>query len=70
MNAIVTDSVITCPACGWAQPETMPEDACQVVYHCVRCDALLRPHTGDCCVYCSYGSVPCPPIQRERMPGP
>ncbi|HEV2067653.1 MAG TPA: GDCCVxC domain-containing (seleno)protein [Thermomicrobiales bacterium] len=69
MNAIVTDSVITCPACGWAQPETMPEDACQVVYHCVRCDALLRPLAGDCCVYCSYGSTPCPPIQRERMPG-
>jgi len=69
MNAIVTNSVIICPACAWVQPEIMPEDACQIVYYCVRCDALLRPHAGDCCVYCSYGSVPCPPIQRERMLG-
>lgn len=21
---------------------------------------------GDCCVYCSYGSVKCPPIQAQR----
>jgi hypothetical protein len=26
----------------------------------------LRPKAGDCCVFCSYGSVPCPPIQAER----
>jgi hypothetical protein len=27
---------------------------------------MLRPKPGDCCVFCSYGSVPCPPIQAER----
>ncbi|WP_460691977.1 GDCCVxC domain-containing (seleno)protein [Neomicrococcus lactis] len=21
---------------------------------------------GDCCVFCSYGTVPCPPKQQER----
>lgn len=24
---------------------------------------MLRPKAGDCCVFCSYGSVKCPPIQ-------
>ncbi|MFZ0027756.1 MAG: GDCCVxC domain-containing (seleno)protein, partial [Pseudolabrys sp.] len=23
------------------------------------------PKDGDCCVFCSYGSVPCPPIQEK-----
>lgn len=30
---------------------------------------LTNQKAGDCCVYCSYGSVPCPPIQlspREK----
>ncbi|WP_368736408.1 GDCCVxC domain-containing (seleno)protein [Proteus terrae] len=27
---------------------------------------LLTPLEGDCCVFCSYGTVPCPPIQEEK----
>lgn len=69
MHAITTESVITCPACGLAVSETMPADACHIVYRCERCREVLRPKPGDCCVYCSYGTVPCPPIQRERMLG-
>lgn len=42
----------------------MPVDACQWYYECKGCGVLLRPQTGDCCVFCSYGSVPCPPIQQ------
>ncbi|HEV8330350.1 MAG TPA: GDCCVxC domain-containing (seleno)protein [Steroidobacteraceae bacterium] len=26
---------------------------------------VLRPKRGDCCVFCSYGSVKCPPIQMN-----
>ena len=29
------------------------------------CGTLLRPKSGDCCVFCSYGTVPCPPIQQH-----
>jgi hypothetical protein len=46
--------------------QTMPIDACQFFYSCSGCGATLRPKLGDCCVFCSYGSVPCPPIQAER----
>ncbi|MBC05908.1 GDCCVxC domain-containing (seleno)protein [Thalassospira sp.] len=56
-------SVLTCPECGHIETETMPTDACQYFYDCKGCGAVLRPKPGDCCVFCSYGTVPCPPIQ-------
>ena len=66
MAAVALESVLTCPQCGFAQQEAMPTDACQFYYQCSNCDALLRPRAGDCCVFCSYGSVPCPSIQERR----
>ena len=62
-------STITCPLCGHRALEIMPIDACQFFYDCKGCEALLRPKEGDCCVFCSYGSTPCPPIQEKRMGG-
>lgn len=64
VNAIQHDSTITCPHCGHAEHEHMPVDACMYYYECNHCGTLLTPQTGHCCVYCSYGSVPCPPVQR------
>lgn len=43
----------------------MPTDACQWFYECIACHALLKPLPGDCCVYCSYGTVKCPPVQLD-----
>lgn len=63
---ITTTSTLTCPHCGHASLETMPEDACQFFFTCPSCETVLKPTPGDCCVFCSYGSVPCPSIQRER----
>ncbi|MFZ5523547.1 MAG: GDCCVxC domain-containing (seleno)protein [Pseudomonadota bacterium] len=60
------ESLISCPHCGHARLETMPEDSCQWFYECLNCHAVLKPQPGDCCVFCSYGSVPCPPIQQNR----
>ena len=56
-------SMITCPQCGFQKTETMPTDACQFFYECENCHAVLRPKPGDCCVYCSYGTVKCPSMQ-------
>lgn len=61
---IIPDSTITCPECGHKETETMPTDACQWFYECKNCGTLLKPTKGDCCVFCSYGSTPCPPIQQ------
>ena len=62
----ILDSVLTCPHCGFQKVEVMPTDACQYYYECVGCKQLLRPLAGDCCVFCSFGSVKCPPIQDQR----
>jgi len=62
-------SELTCPHCGYKSSEAMPADNCQYYYECMGCGALLKPREGDCCVFCSYGTVPCPPIQKARMAG-
>jgi hypothetical protein len=61
---VILNSIITCPNCGHKKEEIMPTDSCQFFYECENCKARLKPKQGDCCVYCSYGSVPCPPIQE------
>jgi hypothetical protein len=62
----VLASVLTCPHCGHRSTESMPVDACIFFFDCPGCGAMLRPQPGHCCVFCSYGSVPCPPVQAER----
>ena len=32
---------------------------------CEGCGTRLAPKPGDCCVFCSYGTVRCPPIQAD-----
>jgi hypothetical protein len=66
---MIAESTITCPVCKTSKTETMPTDTCQFFYECTGCKALLRPKPGDCCVFCSYGSVPCPPIQTSGKSG-
>ena len=66
MDTIVVESTLTCPQCGHVKHETMPVDACQLSYECEGCKAPLRPLPGDCCVFCSYGSVKCTPVQARR----
>ncbi|MGJ0503767.1 MAG: GDCCVxC domain-containing (seleno)protein [Methylocystis sp.] len=62
-------STITCPLCGHRAKESMPVDACQFFYECKGCGALLKPKFGTCCVFCSYGDAPCPPIQEAKKHG-
>lgn len=62
---IKTESTLTCPHCGRAETLSMPTDACQFFHQCTGCGELLRPKECDCCVFCSYGDIPCPPIQQQ-----
>ena len=64
-NEIELNSVITCPECGFKKEEIMPLDACQFFYECANCRKVIRAKPGDCCVFCSYGSVKCPPVQKS-----
>jgi len=65
VKAMQLESTLTCPTCGFQVTEQMPLDACQFFYECKGCGEKLKPKAGDCCVFCSYGSVPCPPVQQD-----
>lgn len=54
---------------GAKSTETTPTDACQHFYDCPQCRAVLMPLRGDCCVFCSYGDVACPPPIQEAQDG-
>ncbi len=66
MTTTIAESTITCPNCGNQSKETMPTDSCQFFWECPECKEVLKPKQGDCCVFCSYGDVPCPPIQQDK----
>ncbi len=65
-DTAILQSTLTCPHCGHSKEETMPTNACQFFYQCENCQTVLKPKAGDCCVYCSYGTVACPPIQNGK----
>lgn len=69
---LIMYSTVRCPNCGKRSHDLMPRNACVYFYHCLRCNAVFKPRNGDCCVYCSYGDVPCPDrqtVRRERRRG-
>lgn len=58
-------STLACPECGSKITDRMPEDSCRYFRECPSCGELMKAKKGDCCVYCSYGDIPCPPVQKE-----
>lgn len=56
-------SAVTCPSCGYTKEEQMHETSCVYFYECNSCKKMIRPKPGDCCVFCSYGTVKCPSAQ-------
>ena len=65
-NNVELSSTISCPHCGHKKDELMPTNTCQYFYECENCKQVLKPKQGDCCVYCSYGTVKCPSIQAGK----
>ena len=63
---MILSSTIVRPLCGHRAIEPMPTDACVYFYECRSCGAVLKPKQGDCCVFCSYGDAPCPPMQASQ----
>jgi len=64
---MILESIITCPDCQHAQQEVMPTKNCQFFYECTQCHKILKPKLGDCCVFCTYGTVACPSIQEAEL---
>ena len=63
---VILESELTCPHCGLVHRESMPTESCLFFHECPGCHALLRPKRGDCCVFCSFGSVACPSVQLSH----
>ena len=68
MHGITRSSDLTCSNCGFTMWVAMPSNACVYFHECSHCKTLMRPKPGDCCVFCSYGSVPCPSRQGQAKP--
>lgn len=66
MVNIILESVVQCPFCEFQQKEFMPEDILQYFYRCSNCNSLLKTQQGDCCVFCSYGSIKCTFVQKQQ----
>ena len=64
-EALILESTLRCPECGHEDALMMPTNACIYYHECTACSVLLKPKSGDCCVFCSYATVPCPPFQRD-----
>lgn len=62
-GGVVLESTITCPHCSKQSTHTMPTESCQFFMECPHCKVVLRPKKGDCCVFCTYGTVKCPSKQ-------
>jgi len=60
-------SRVTCPACDYVETVSMPTDYCRLFHECARCKRLLKAKPGTCCIFCSYGDVPCPPVQMSEV---
>lgn len=60
---MILTSELRCPHCGEGEVMPMPTDACLFFHTCSSCGVLIRPNAGDCCVFCSFGTVACPPMQ-------
>jgi len=64
MDKYIYVSTVKCPSCGFERQETMLEGSTVHFYLCHNCDILLKTKEDECCIFCSYGSVPCPPNQE------
>lgn len=64
-KTIKLNSVIKCPICKFQKELIMPSGSFLLLYECEECNARLKPKAHDCCVFCSYGSVPCPTAQKK-----
>jgi hypothetical protein len=61
---VISESTLTCPYCGFLERVKMPTNYCQFLFECTACHQVLKAKEGHCCVFCSYGDVPCPSVQN------
>jgi hypothetical protein len=63
LDNLLIISTITCAGCGSTLRCKMPLHASRTHFECPHCKAVFKTGEEECCIYCSYGSVPCPSAQ-------
>ncbi len=56
----IVKATLTCPYCSSKESAEIPNDSCVPFYKCKSCGEMIKAKEEDCCVFCSYGSEPCP----------
>lgn len=58
-------ATLSCPKCKSKEDMNIPEGKCQLFYTCKACKQLIQAVNG-CCVFCDYGSEPCPKAAEHK----
>ncbi len=58
-------SVVTCPHCQAFELVEIPTGFSQHLYRCPSCLVILKPKSGDCCIFCSFGSHDCASSEKN-----
>ena len=64
MTITILQTIMKCPNCRTTETVTMDQKIPGDFFTCKECEKTHEPRLGDCCVYCSYGSVNCPAVQQ------
>lgn len=59
MEQTSSNSILTCPQCGYQSLEDVPADRSVDFHECDECHETFTVKPGDCCVFKSYGDRPC-----------
>lgn len=66
---VVRESTLVCPRCNHGERMMMAENSSLVVHVCQSCGLEMHRLPGNCCLFCTWGTVPCPTAQRAYNPG-
>jgi hypothetical protein len=64
-STAVLGSTLPVPAAHISPLRRCQMKRASTLYPCKHFGSLMPPKDGDCCVFFSYGSAPCPPIQTS-----
>ncbi|WP_305849436.1 GDCCVxC domain-containing (seleno)protein [Polynucleobacter sp. MG-Unter2-18] len=58
-------TTITCPHCRGQETLEISVGYSQHLYRCPSCSTILRSRSGDCCIFCSFGSQDCSSAEQN-----
>ncbi len=62
---MILESILTCPNCSHQKQEKLLENTFPTRFRCGNCQEMAEVKLGDCCIYCSFGDIPCLQSQIE-----